>query len=546
MIIIDKLMAWENPGYTEGNSWVPPKGSEKLPTADFVSDPAQSYHPGKNSTFSKLELPFNYSQWHKMCYLYIECHDSGGTMKMYGWIRSVEEIAGTNPAVRIEWYPDYWRSFIAAADIREGHLLKTPLETHKRPYLTTPRKWQIYKQIDMCGFPGTDPPLRYEPCYILVWSETNAQQQVTRINYGFWHPGETIDELSAPTNAEVYNGTFTELLGIDPDRIIGLWVSPVAPYAGGTPFGTSRHIFKKTDSMIYSDFTIALPEAEYMRAGNMCRVVFSDFYGGVIGEIPWGYTVTGWTMYVDVGTAGCNLIIKVHVKDDPTETVINGTPELGLTISTPLISVPVLENAWSSYNYSGQREFERTQREIQRQEQFVSGITGAGTSALTGGLLGSGAGKTGIGAIAGFVASVIGSTAQYAVDKYIFEDQLQAANDALHSNQAANVVYPSSGMAWTFINRYTVSQLIGDNYSVSEYGTSIAYTGYDTDCISDIGTLITGRQSGAIKATDTVVLGKIPPEAKQWLRNKLSSGIYIVEMNPTGRTPTEQWEALYP
>ena len=74
MIMIKKLKLWKDPRYTEECVEIPPKGSRKLPPADWVNqhevqhegeEPTMEYYdlrPRKGSTLSALELPLSFSE----------------------------------------------------------------------------------------------------------------------------------------------------------------------------------------------------------------------------------------------------------------------------------------------------------------------------------------------------------------------------------------------------------------------------------------------------------------------------------------------------
>ena len=66
-LTITKLKMWKDPGYTRECVEVPPRGSWKLPAADYVA--SENLRPRKGSTLTAVELPLPYLQVMDMSYL---------------------------------------------------------------------------------------------------------------------------------------------------------------------------------------------------------------------------------------------------------------------------------------------------------------------------------------------------------------------------------------------------------------------------------------------------------------------------------------------
>ena len=76
-----------------------------------------------------------------------------------------------------------------------------------------------------------------------------------------------------------------------------------------------------------------------------------------------------------------------------------------------------------------------------------------------------------------------------------------------------------------------------DTTSAAEYTADIALNGYDTDIpVANVGTFITGT-TGPYRIRNLTVTGNIPPQAKQYIKDKFETGIRIVENNPSGVVP---------
>ena len=238
---ITKLKMWKNPGYTRECVEVPPRGSWKMPAADYTA--TENLRPRKGSTLTAVELPLPYLQVMDMSYLYIEVQDgvtpTPNTVKLFGWIVSIEEIASSSEAVRITWTVDYWRSYSQNAVFGAGRITRCPDSTYKRPYQTQPRKWVFSKKEDLNPL-GSNPET-IPQWYVIVsyndrsWDSQSQSYTVTKINTAFWKcslgGGETATINGvlhrAPSLPEVFLGNMTDVLGIVPEAINSVFVSPV-------------------------------------------------------------------------------------------------------------------------------------------------------------------------------------------------------------------------------------------------------------------------------------------------------------------------------
>ena len=181
-------------------------------------------------------------------------------------------------------------------------------------------------------------------------------------------------------------------------------------------------------------------------------------------------------------------------------------------------------------------------KNIQREENAVSGLIGVGSSALGGGIGGAMAGKgagAGIGAAAGALGSIIGTAIQY--DQAArFNDMYQKATDKLHSNQVSTVLQSAGGIAFlntiATVGHWYIVQLEADDTSATEYSNDVTLNGYETDIsTSSVSSFITG--GGPLQIINLNLTGNAPPAAKQFIKNKLESGVYITENNPSGVAP---------
>lgn len=522
---IKKLKMWKDPGYTEECVEVPPVGSWLMPAADYEN--TQDLRPRKYATLTQIELPISFSECWDMSYLYMEAEDDGGEVKVFGWIRGIERTATAEEAVRISWVPDYWRSFAASLTFGRGTVTKTSKATYERPMRIQPRLWLVNSRELLGDATGTAP--NWDAVNYIILARIKTENSITSVEYLHWQVGQA----NTPSLADVFNGKLDEDLGLDPQEIIGVWISPVGPasYAGTYTHGTYSVSIAGTTVQGTVSHVLQTP----IKVDSAHRIIISDYLGAPLGEVPWGFTLTGWVCRLDYGTTGCNIIVDLQTQE--------GTaPEEGLRLTLPAFSLPVTSNAWSTYNYSGQREYDKRIREINKNQKAVDGITGSATSAisgaLTGALIGAAGGPIGAaaGAAIGLGTSLLGAGIGYATQGG-FDDALQAASDKLYSNQSNSLLLSAGGIAWYNIGNkgYNVVFLEPDTVSKLEIDNFIAINGYDTEIpTANTGAFLDG---GPVQIKDLQITGPVPPAAKTAIKNKLEAGVYIIENNSGGANP---------
>lgn len=547
MFTITKLKMWKNPGYTRQCVEVPPRGSWKLPDPDYTS--AEDLRPRRGSTLSAIELPLSYLEVFEMCYLYIEATDSkNNTTRLFGWILSIEEIASANEAVRITWDPDYWRTYSQNAVIGAGTITRTADTSIKRPSSMMPRLWKVNKaQRLMVSNPNPSFPW----WVIVVYNHVN--NNISEIRTLYWNcsingGAETYTDAGVTYNnislADVFRGKMDEMLGLDPLNITGIFVSDHTPWVSGNryKYGSSAGNYwcywynGSSMSTGWNQFS------DYYTSDDMHKTVILDPNGTIVATLPWGYKTNGISFIYDIGTIGAYLVGYL-ADSNVSGTSIEELAQSGRKVTLPLLNAPFNENGWSSYNFSGARDYDKETAEIQRNQQAVSGLTssvsGATGGAIAGAIAGGAGGPVGAigGAILGTIGPLLGTGVNYLSTGY-FNDKLQDAKDNLMSNQSANVISSAGGIAFAQrgLGQWMIVELIGDDVSVAEFNNLVSLNGYTTDHpVTSASTFIDA--GGPIQIQNLVVTGSIPPEAKTYIKNILSNGVRIVENNPAGVNP---------
>ena len=531
-LTISKLKMWKNPGYTRGCLEVPPPGSWKLPAADYTLAADETLRPHKGSTLTSLNLPLSFTQVFGMSYLYIEASDGAGSVSMFGWITSIEQRSTSAEGVTIRWDADWWRTYSGSATFGKGTITRCSNSTYKRPSAVQPRLWEVDKYESV-----TNSTKKY---ILVVYSETVGA--ITYIRYASWEVDSTItsggNTYYTVSLEQLYSGILDECLHISPTTITGVFILDSQPFTftatGLKTYGSyAWYISEQNSSMITRWVTLT----NTYTTDDTHKAVVVDPYGTIVWELPWGMSINKCNITYDMGTSSASMILSMTRTTTALVELVPGA--IGLLATVPLINVPVNSNAWSDYTFTYAREYDKQNREIARNQQVVSGIAGTGTSIIGGAVAGTMA-APGIGTVAGAVggaaSSLAGTGIDYVASGY-FNDWLQDETDKLHSNQSANMLLPAGGSAWrNFEGGWKIVQLTADTVSAAEYSAFVSNNGYKTEiAVGNPNSFITA--GGPLQIINLTITGNIPPQAKQYIKDKFETGVRIVENNPSGTAP---------
>lgn len=417
---------------------------------------------------------------------------------MYGWIDDYRIIGSGGPqsVVEIYWHLDYYLTYgviqgsssdlserlPAAAEFRSGRITRTPDPYMRRPETSVPRLWMKESSTKICTTDGDNTDV-----WIIVCYTTKGADNATLINYLFWQMGSEITIASltigqTPTWEHIFSGQLDEMLrnaNITPEAIVGAYVSPVRPlktyswqqelrnivdlgtydnvrYAAYKFVSTTDYI--NIESIDVAEETTDPDTGTTIRSPIMTddyhKIQFYDTSGAVIYTAPWGVPFRWLRVSVDCNTINCNL--QIYLSDSESA---NDPDDLmgceGRYFTFPLPSLPITSNAWSEYQYTGQRDYDIRMREIQRDQSAANGISGAATGALggamTGALVGAAGGPIGAaaGAAIGLGASLLGTGSSWMISGSANRKE-QKAVDKLVSNQTAALISASVGLNGLF------------------------------------------------------------------------------------------------
>ena len=536
-LTISKLKMWKDPKYTRNCLEVPPAGSKKLPAPDYTLAADQTLRPHKGSTLTELHLPLSFTQTFGMSYLYIEATDGAGSVSLFGWITSIDQRSTAAEGVTIRWDVDWWRSYSGSITWGSGIVTRCNDSTYKRPYPTHPRRWKISNMTPIANNYSA-------PWVCVVYNKTTGNNPpITTINYIAWeigatktHNGNTYTGMSLN---DLMQGKVDEAFGLAPSTITGVFILPLQPIQWATRYvDTSLGKLWYEEGYNLIDVHITFSAADYVTTDDMHKAVIVDPYGSIVGSVPYGTTVKGFHFSADIGTNDAKGIISLVADHTPPLYYMRQGP-IDEVIAFPALTAPVNSNAYSEYVYSGQRDYDVLYAQMQRDENRIKGWAGVGGSTASGAMGGAIAGKgigAGIGAIGGTVLGGLTTEINYDLQGG-FDDWYQNAKDALYANQTSNILIGAGGEAFTSLYyQWSFVQLTADDTSLAEYTNDIALNGYETNVsTSSVSSYITG--GGPLQIINLNLTGNAPPQAKQFIKNKLQSGVYIVENNPSGVAP---------
>lgn len=520
--------------------------------------------PRKGKEFQEMELEIAWDEFTgvklfetpKLIVIRLsKLNPAGAYTFVYGWIDDAEPVAtkGPQPNTRIKWHVDWWLTWTdynwfqisgepamqknwapRKVTIGSGRLLKGPA-SFARPSASAPRKWLLDSAVSMTG--SQDPHSDTDRWWWAVMCTTKTSgappsEVVTDIVYYFWPIGKKMDKAAnaSPDWLSIYSGQIEEEMKIDPSRIQGFWLAPFQPWTGGEIRDLPSGVSVLELTAVLSGITNIKPLSKSVQTDDRHKIVFTDPTGAEMFTAPWGISFRNIVTWFDIGTSAASLCVYLGETDTP-DRERKGAE--GRFFSFPLPSLPVTENAWSSYTYSGQRDYDLQQKAIQRDRSAVNGIAGIGTQAIGGALAGTAAAPgagTAAGAIAGLASGIIGTAVNYFTAGE-FDNREQRNVDTLTSRQTAAMIVNAGGY-YGLIQPYgsmigwNMLTMVRDPVSLAEIEVEQEELGYDTDTyVVDCTNLISG--GGPLRIEGLRVRGDIPKEGKEYISGLFARGVNI-------------------
>lgn len=579
MAAITKIELWKDVGFIDGAVEIPNLSAADPVNPDFTIEPTYPIIPSKERMFSEFKLKEYFSELMTCSYMritYLIKNSLGiDTPKIfYGWITDVVLTSDAElPVTTISWHIDEWRTWKSAVTFGSGHIKRrpfvdldsTPIQNYGYRYL---HKGTAQTDIDpLCDiyfvYSG-NPPQQESMIWWIIFSynkTTSTNPPETSIEYGAIPVLINMNEdqlgsylsylnvyFKATNDQTVYQalsirsvlkGLFDEKYGIAPSAINGVWLSPelfsnsIIHGSGGQGNPLSLDIPSSLIQPSTKDSNFAyvvLRDREYIlehstdylfsstnKSSETEYLVVTDFEGAKVLDLPYGMDVHQYDKYLMIEPDSAYMVFSF--KDG-----LYGRTE-GTTATIPLPQLPVNENAFSEYSYSGQLDYDREMRTVQSNANaWKSSASGAGSGAMMGAF-----GPQGL--LLGVAGGVAGGLISYGVERLYQNDEEQGLMERLKANQIPGLLMGSNVLAATH-TRFgpAVIRIYPDDYSLGQIANTRAQFGVSVDELSpSVDTLIrTSSPTGYYNIQNLIVSGDIPVSAKRWIRNKFASGVRLI------------------
>lgn len=556
MAAITKIEFWSDVGFVDGAVEIP-----RLNAPDPINPTVtieEEILPSKDRFFSELKLKEYYTGLLTMSYMRIT-YDLKNSLGIetpnvfYGWVDSVKLSSdGELPMTIISWHIDEWRTWKSAVTFGSGHIKRRPF----RDLATTPiQNYQkIYRKF---GSSVTDlftivtdagERVRYVVFSYNVIETVNNVDVITKTLVGFFPTSKAGCSLARDSGgtdpsismfpSEVDKGYLSDIFGIRPSQINGIWLTDIPPLKlnyNGRFYETSGDwtYVRKADSggTYYGYFEGYLRPYNYdyettftdpITADEEHQYSIVDMEGNICYSLPYGMTVNKVESNLIVTPTTC---CQIFIFD------FDGIYErrnssLGLVALIPCPVIPVLSNAWSEYNYSGERQYDIDMRTLQTETGAVKQIAaGVGTGSMMG-AFGPG------GLLIGGIGGAVGGTTNYLVETLWQNDKEQEILDRLKANQSPNVLMSGNSCADLIGHgtRIALYEFVPDDYSDQQIIATRNQFGISVDeLMSSCDSLIrTTSPTGYYNIQNMIVNGNVPVSAKKWIREKFRSGVRLI------------------
>ncbi len=573
-----KVEIWKDCGYTEGTLEVPSSSSLSNPYATFTG-----LQISRETLFSQLKLKRAYEDLYDCSYLRITLDmNNGDDLVLYGWIDRTacgSDTAGS-PMTVIDWHVDYWRTYFNSAKFGSGIVTRRPATSNDPP--------QVHSYITNTADGSTQSITTGNDDTSYYWAIVNVTTTDSSVGTTFyqtfcWMVNPNIPdtrytakyqtyEAQCPSYRETVTGQFDELLQLDPDAIYAAWLSPIAPSSftvssgyfyldgwrvkqvtsGSNTYGCFFPVTSASPSTVYAERSKGIS----VKTTDTDTFIVCDMDNEPCYQFPYGLNVT--EVHYRIVNADVSAYMSLRFVTDDSKLAEAGSDTL--TCNIPLKSLAVSSNAYSSYIYSGQQEYDRREMQIQRQlaatQAITSTLTGSTSNAVMASLgnsktnqngqymlnsagkpvpTGSGAVNTttkagmstGTAAILTMGTGLVGAGLDY-WSQGVANDRVMANTLRYKASQASTLTLPGSGTDFIgYGNKPVIRCLTWDSYSKQQRQASIDLYGVEVEEPNTYcKTLI--MQGGPLQIQNLTVTGSIPSGAKQYFRQRFADGVRIV------------------
>lgn len=576
MTRIVSLSFWEDPGFTEGAFEIP-GANFQLPTPSVMPSPPEfGWNPPKDTFFSRIRLEEFFPNLLNMSYMRVEVefNSLADPEVFFGWIEGVKLLSDdpTSPVTQIDWHVDYWMTYLSDMTFGYGVVLRRdpslgPIPIQECDYVCK-KVDTTYKSplVSFYNLPIENYPFWVVVNYIKKYGTedtlSTSQEVITfpvglRTDYNLMTnplPGHDPTSGRCLSITELLKGNLDEMLGIPPEQITSVYLSPVVPnndFVFHSEYPEQLvNVFQPTSDRVWevetserSIFYATLTKRENVRSPFSEQVyqlptpitttatdeyVITDFDGVPVGVLPYGMTVTEYGVRVLNTTTGGYL--QVRFND------LEGTAE-GLTFTFPLPVFDINTNSWSTYVYSGQRDYDVAMRRQASIHAFIDGGIATVSSAFTGigsgGSMGAMGGPAGavIGAFGGATGSLIGggiSTVLGFAEDIRYDTSVLKTEAKRRSNQLESMLaYGDSFDFFWYGQLPSIIKLSVDEYSKTQFENDQVLNGSHVfEPTQSCQSLVMG--TGPLQIANLTVGGNAPVQAKSYARERLRGGVRII------------------
>lgn len=567
---IARVRIFRDVGFTEGAFRVPSATNTTITETPVFTD--NDLKVAAKDFFSKMKLRTSFESIQDCTYLEIKVDYTDTTESSriyYGWIDRVEPSSDNDGyhLTIVHWHVDLWRTWIAKAVLGDGIVLRRPYDadagqppqSYPHRYLKLEDTYTILKDADST----------FQRLWVYLNIVTNSGttgKGTTTYAIPVWrYSGDGVVYLkysdsktvTTPSLKDVLRGDLDEMLGIDPDSIYGAWLSPIGPATttGGGLLSTDPMSMKgwvveqpKTDGR--GCFAMVTPSSStYMKTTvNLltaypelkCKTDDVSVYGmlaangNIAGSFPWGLSMDN--IEYRIVNADTAMYIACRGYNATSGGAAVNAAANGTEIVIPLPTLSITSNAYSSYVYSGQMEYDRTSMEISRQDALQRGLAGTANAAtqgaIAGGIMGSMAGGIGaglgaaVGAVTGATGQLIDTGANYLISEKTNAKMLEATATAA-AKQTGNLMLPGSGWEWLYNDyAFKLYRMKIDDYSEQERQNDIDLFGVHVYEPGD--QILTIAGAGPRQIVNLEVGGPIPNAAREYIAKRFSDGVILV------------------
>lgn len=554
---ITDLRFWYDVGYTDGCIEVP-RESDTLPTADVTI--TGTVNPSKDRMFSQLRISEAFSELINASYLRVTFDMNNGTdQTFYGWVDSVSVQSDTEdyPVTIVDWHVDLWRTYLSKAEFGSGMVKRRPTSTDIPPQPYPHRFFQPSMVLNISSVRNTHIWWVFARYNVTQSSATSSWWLIAPVNISSPSAKLCISGSAdniCPSLDEWASGKWDELMDLSPTQISFMFISPVPPfdYTGNGSSSSPISLTNPTSGYgvravgqrfcYFNDGAVLGEEIVQdltfdVETTDTQTVVITGFDGEPIGALPWGFNCVKYGVRVIASSnTGAVQVRFMRSTDNSDTTSLNA---LGFVFSAICPTLELGSNAWSDYVYSGARQAEIRQRELntesQKTEGTISMVGGTVSGAISGALIGSAVPGIGtivgglVGAAGGALAGAISVGGNYEFQTNTKNDQMQAVSDYAASRQFSTQLLAGSGFDFLETPYRGLKAMVmeWDSYSqeqrtndISMYGANVSEPTSSCQTLIDTG--------GPLQIVNLVVRGDIPVQAKQYFRQRFASGVRIV------------------